>query len=354
MNSELREKIEKLIGADPRIEDGELAYKLRQALDETELPCMDKMQVKDIASLVADSMCRFDDEAPDDAAVNTGFESLDMVLGGLRPGEFVVVGGRPAMGKTLFLVNLARNIAGTFPVLFVTYDLSARLLTHRFLSSASEIPLGHIVRNDMDEHQKQRLADASDELTDLKLFISEDCPSSISALKALCREHIQENGVKIIIVDYLQMLSSLSKYHRGNREAEMSYICRELKKMAKENDVCFIVSSQLNRSVESRGGSKRPQLSDLRDSGAIEQDADKVLFIHRPEYYGFTVNECGIPTSGIAEIIVAKNRIGALDVVKLQHDDNFTKFTDHKEDTDNITQFTFSEERLLELGEKPF
>ena len=172
----------------------------------------------------------------------------------------------------------------------------------------------------------------------------------MSAFRAHCQQHIDAHGVKIIMVDYLQMMSA-SK-HRNSRELEISYVSRELKNIAKDLNVCLIATSQLSRAVESRGGaylSKHPQLSDLRESGAIEQDADKVIFIYRPAYYLITHDENGNDIESLTELILAKNRNGKLGTVKLQHDKNFTNYTTFKEFKN---EFTFSEERLNELRDE--
>ncbi|MCY7362253.1 MAG: DnaB-like helicase C-terminal domain-containing protein [Ignavibacteria bacterium] len=159
---------------------------------------------------------------------------------------------------------------------------------------------------------------------------------------------MEENGVKVIILDYLQMMG-LNKY-RNSRDLEVGYITRELKNIARDNNVCVIISSQLSRAVETRGGDKRPQLSDLAESGAIEQNADKVIFLYRSEYYGFDRDRDNIPVAGVAELIIAKNRIGRSGVVKLMRDLNFTTFKNFDERT---IEFEFSEIRLNEI-EHPF
>jgi replicative DNA helicase len=172
----------------------------------------------------------------------------------------------------------------------------------------------------------------------------------MSAFRAHCQQHIDAHGVKIIMVDYLQMMSA-SK-HRNSRELEISYVSRELKNIAKDLNVCLIATSQLSRAVESRGGayhSKHPQLSDLRESGAIEQDADKVIFVYRPAYYGITHDENGNDIQSLTELILAKNRNGKLGEVKLQHNENFTNYTAFKE---YKNEFTFSEKRLNELRDE--
>jgi replicative DNA helicase len=313
-----------------------------------------EVAVKNLASLVVENIRQLEEGTIANMAIETGFERLDKLTGGFRLGELVVLGGRPSMGKTQFLVNLAAHISRTLPVLYVSFDLPVSQLSIRFISAVSGIPAHNILLGDLDDTQKKTLATIGNHFTARQVLVSEDCYGSIETLKELCEKHTEENGVHVIVVDYLQMLSSHGKYRHFNRESEVSHICRELKNIAKENKVCIIASSQLNRSAELRGGSKCPQLSDLRESGAIEQAADKIMFIHRPDYYGIRVDEDNIPlVPGLVEIIVAKNRNGPTDTIRLRRDSGFTSFCDYDDDMTDLYQFPFSPERLLEL-EKPF
>jgi replicative DNA helicase len=248
------------------------------------------------------------------------------------------------MGKTQLLVNISLNISVSTPVLYFTFDLSEFLLTSRFISSLSGIAVNKILQHELTDEQKENLASIETKFANHKILVNDSCNNSISALKAHCQKQIQENGVKVIVVDYLQMMSS-NKY-RNSRELEISFITRELKNIAKDFNVCVIASSQLSRAVESRGGLKHPQLSDLRESGAIEQDADKVIFIYRPEYYGLECDEDGNSTAGVTELILAKNRNGSLGTVKLLRDANFTNYRDFDQ---YKNEFSFSQSRLDEL-----
>ena len=301
--------------------------------------------IKSIAALVADNIRQLDAEEHQSATIKSGFDYFDNRFGGFRKGEFVVVGGRPAMGKTQFLVNIALNIAKSFPTLFASLDMSEHALTNRFISSVSGVPAHNILHNDLNEAQKNRLYAIGNEFVDLRLFIYDSRNNNIETLKTMCQQQIQERGIQVVMVDYLQLITS--PHHKKYRELEVSHISRELKNMAKENNVCVIATSQLNRAVENRLH-KSPQLSDLRDSGAIEQDADKVIFIYRPEFYGY-VEDCeGNSLVNQAEIIVAKNRNGRLGSLFLLRDKDFTKFR-------NNEFFNFSSERLNELeGITPF
>jgi replicative DNA helicase len=302
---------------------------------------------KNITDLVAENIQQLKEETCQNDIIKSGFDDFDRLFGGFRLGELVIVGGRPAMGKTQFLVNLSLNISVTHPVLYVTLDMSDFLLTNRFIASVSKIPADLILQNKLNEEQKNMLFSIGNEFTKRQLLIL-DRGNTIASLKAHCQKQIQENGIRVFIVDYLQLMRS--NQHRSNRENEMSYISRELKNMAKEHNVCVIASSQLSRVLEYRTGliNKHQQLYDLRESGEIEQDADKVLFIHRPEYYGFTKDCDGNSLRNLVEIIVAKNRSGRLGDFCLLRDKNFTNFQNYE-----VKDELFPTGRLLELDEEP-
>jgi len=303
---------------------------------------------KTISLLVSENFKTIQSDVINTNIIKSGYRDLDSAIGGLLLGEFVVVGGRPSMGKTQFLVSLVLNVSITNPVLYFTFDLSESFLTNRFISALSGVAVSKIIQNNLNPFEKNQISSIEDLLSSRKIFINDSSSNSTSSIKSLCKKHIQEDGVKVIVVDFLQMMSS-SRY-RNNRELEIGYISRELKNIAKDNNVCVIATSQLNRSVETRGGNKRPQLSDLRDSGSIEQDADKVIFIHRPEYYGFMEDEDGNDLSGIVELIIAKNRNGKIDYVTVRRDSNFTRFIDIDK-TENY--FAISSSRLNEI-DNPF
>ncbi|MCO5233719.1 MAG: DnaB-like helicase C-terminal domain-containing protein [Chitinophagales bacterium] len=346
MNQGIKDKIENLIGRQD-LEERELLSHLKQIVYESELQNSVARESKSISDLVSENVNQLKSNSQNNNTIKSGFADFDKMFGGFGLGEFVVIGGRPAMGKTQLLVNLSLNISQTVPVLYFTFDLSELLLTSRFISSLSGIAVNKILQHELTEEQKKILSAKSKEIGKYKIFVNDSCNYSFSAMKAICQKHIQEDGVKVIIVDYIQMMSS-NKY-RNNRELEISYISRELKNIAKDFNVCVIATSQLSRAVESRGGSRHPQLSDLRDSGAIEQDADKVIFIYRPEYYGFESDEDGNNTEGLTEIILAKNRNGSLGSIKLLRDNNFTNFRSfdtYKND------FSFSQNRLDEITAK--
>jgi replicative DNA helicase len=343
MTAELQHKIENLIRRTTQADDRDVMFQLKQLFYETELQSFSEKEAKNITNLVAENIQQLDSEIYQKMIIKSGFDDFDRAFGGFRLGEFIVVGGRPSMGKTQFMINLSLNISITVPVLYVTLDESEFLLTNRFIATVSEIPAFKILRHRLNEGQKEKLSTIGDEFTKHQLFIHDSCNSSIAALKANCLKQIRENGVQVIFIDYLQRITSY-RYKVNSRELEINYICRELQNIAKEYNVCVVVSSQLSRGVETRAGARRPVLSDLRDSGAIEQDADMVLFIYRPEYYGIEEDEHG-DTAGKINIIVAKNRNGHLGEFILMKDENCTNFRNLREN------FEFLSDRLNELTE---
>ncbi len=343
MQIDIKSKIEGIIN-NQDFNEQEVLLKLKRLIFEADLESNLISKSKTIDELVAENLKHLQDNTEQRFTIKTGFTELDKMYGGLKQGELVVVGGRPGMGKTQLLVNVALNVSVDNPVLYFTLELSEFLLSARFVSSLTGIAVKNILQNELLDNEKESLATIETKFANHKIFINDSCNYSVLALKDYCKKHIEENGVKVIILDYLQLIS-YNKY-RNNRELEISFISRELKNIAKEFNVCVIVSSQLSRAVESRGGSRHPQLSDLRESGAIEQNADKVFFIYRPEYYGLSCDEDGNDTNCLVELIVAKNRNGVLGTVKLLRDKNFTNFSDCE---GFKKEFLFENNRLDEL-----
>ncbi len=263
--------------------------------------------------------------------VPSGFTELDRVTAGWQKSDLVIIAARPGMGKTAFTLSMARNAAVMFkkPVAFFSLEMSSVQLVNRLISSEAEITSEKIRKGQLADHEWEQLNARIKPLTEAPLYIDDTPALSIFELRAKCRRLVAEKGVSMIIIDYLQLMQAGSDSKSGNREQEISTISRSLKAIAKELSVPIIALSQLSRAVETRAGSsKRPQLSDLRESGAIEQDADMVLFIYRPEYYQLSEDENGQSTQGIAEVAVAKNRNGALKTVNLKFIGHLTKFTD--------------------------
>jgi replicative DNA helicase len=346
MGQEVKNKIEQII-SNQDADEKEILLQLKQLINEAELQNNLEKNSRSITELVSENILQLQSNTRESNIIKTGFTEFDRMFGGFSLGEFVVIGARPANGKTQLLINLSLNISTSSPVLYFTFDLSEFLLTSRFISSFTGIAVSKILENELEDYEKAKLASLKTEFAQHKILVNDCCKHSITALKAHCQKQIQENGVKVIIIDYLQMMSS-NKY-RNNREAEISYITSELKNIAKDFNVCVIVSSQLSRAIETRSGPMLPQLSDLRDSGSIEQNADKVIFINRPEYYGITNDENGKSTFGLIHLILAKNKIGGLGMVKLMRDPCFTNFQDFEEFKHD---FTYFKSRLSELTTK--
>ena len=267
--------------------------------------------------------------------VPTGFTDLDRLTSGWQRTDLIIIAARPAMGKTAFTLSLARNAAGAgtidrpFPVAFFSLEMSKIQLVQRLIAAEAEISVSDLRTGKLQEAEWTRVHRAVEILSDTPIFIDDSPALNIFDLRAKCRRLKMQHNIEMIIIDYLQLMSGGGDGSKGNgnREQEISAISRGLKGLAKELNVPVIALSQLSRAVESRGGNKKPQLSDLRESGAIEQDADIVSFIYRPEYYLITEDEEGNSTKGIGEIIVAKHRNGALDTIRLRFKDSFVKFT---------------------------
>ena len=261
--------------------------------------------------------------------VPSGFTDVDRITGGWQKSDLVILAARPGMGKTAFVLSMARNIAVDFniPLAIFSLEMSSIQLVTRLISSETQLSANKKKKGNLENYEWEQLNAKIGKLVDAPLFIDDTPALSIFELRAKCRRLKAQHDIQMIIIDYIQLMSTGGD-NKGNREQEISTISRSLKALAKELNVPVITLSQLNRSVETRGGSKRPLLSDLRESGAIEQDADLVLFIYRPEYYKIDQDEEGNSTQGLAELIIAKHRNGALADVKMTFIDRFAKFTD--------------------------
>ncbi|GAC1417625.1 MAG: replicative DNA helicase [Flavisolibacter sp.] len=274
----------------------------------------------------------------DITGVPSGYQSLDRITFGWQSTDLVILAARPSVGKTAFALNLARNAAlhptKPTPVAFFSLEMSAGQLVQRILSAESEIWLEKISRGKMEEHEmKQLYARGIQRLSQAPLFIDDTAALNIFELRAKCRRLKNANNIGLIIIDYLQLMSGTGENRNSNREQEISNISRSLKGLAKELQVPIIALSQLSREVEKRKeGNKMPQLSDLRESGAIEQDADMVMFLYRPEYYDITQDEMGDNNRGETHIRIAKHRNGTLETIKLRALLHIQKFV---EDTGN-------------------
>ena len=270
------------------------------------------------------------------SGIPSGFDKLDKLTSGWQPSDLVIVAARPGMGKTAFTLTMARNIAvnSNIPVAFFSLEMSSVQLITRLISSETGLSSEKLRTGKLEKHEWEQLNVKVKTLEKAPLFIDDTPSLSIFDLRAKARRLASQYGIKMIMIDYLQLMTGGGSNKNGNREQEISMISRNLKALAKELNLPVIALSQLSRAVETRGGSKRPLLSDLRESGAIEQDADIVSFIYRPEYYKIDEwdDEERSPTQGQGEFIVAKHRNGGLENIRL-------KFIGHLGKFDNLDDF---------------
>ena len=291
-----------------------------------------KRNYASMSDLLGDAMAQIEGAKNSTGGVSgvpTGFVKLDKITGGWQRSDMVIVAARPGMGKTAFVLSMARNIAVEHKKAVVVFSLemSSTQLVTRLLASEAGISSEKLRKGDLSDAEFAILHQHMAKLDKAPIFIDDTPALNIFELRAKCRRLKAQHNVELIVIDYLQLMSSGSDNRGGNREQEISQISRSIKSIAKELDVPIIALSQLSRAVETRGGDKRPQLSDLRESGAIEQDADLVCFLYRPEYYKIHEDHYG-STLGIGEVIVAKHRNGALDTVLLRFIPELAKFTD--------------------------
>ena len=297
----------------------------------------DSRKMDDIVRESIETLEKLRDKVDGLTGVPSGFTALDRMTSGWQPSDLVIIAARPAMGKTAFVLTCARNAAVQFkkPVVVFSLEMSSVQLVNRLISGETEIEQEKIRKGNLAEWEWQQLHSKIGTLTEAPLFIDDTPALNVFEFRAKCRRLKSQYDIQLIIVDYLQLMHGKGegKGGSGNREQEIGSISRALKSVAKELNVPVIALSQLSRAVESRpGASKRPMLSDLRESGSIEQDADMVLFLYRPEYYGLTEDEEGRSTVGIGEVIIAKHRNGETGTVPLRFVGKFVKFTDLEDD----------------------
>lgn len=271
------------------------------------------------------------------SGVPSGFTQVDKITSGWQKSDLIILAARPGMGKTAFVLSMAKNIAVDYkmPVAVFSLEMSSVQLITRLIVGETGIQSDKIRKGNLTDAEWKQLYTKVKDLENAPLYIDDTPALNIFDLRAKCRRLVSQHGVRLIIIDYLQLMTTREKGTSGNREQEISTISRSLKAIAKELNVPVIALSQLSRAVETRTGSKRPLLSDLRESGAIEQDADIVTFIYRPEYYKldhWDDNE-STPCAGQAEFIIAKHRNGALENVRLRFISDQAKFTNLENDS---------------------
>jgi len=294
--------------------------------------------------------------------VPSGFESLDKITGGWQKSDLIILAARPGTGKSAFVGSVARNASVDFqkPVGIFSLEMTSTQLVARLISAETELPADRLRKGELRDDEFHQLNAKIGKLVSAPMYIDDTPALSIFEFRAKARRMKSQHDVSLIIIDYLQLMVSGQENKGGSREQEVASISRSLKAIAKELDIPIIALSQLSRAVEQRGGAKRPQLSDLRESGAIEQDADLVIFIYRPDMAGITMDENNISTEGQAEIIIAKHRNGRTDSAHLMFISQFAKFiepssiaTEHDWNSDVKTIIRESKiNTFLEAGNK--
>ena len=298
------------------------------------------------------------------SGIASGFTNLDRVTSGWQKSDLIICAARPGMGKTALALTMARNIAINHdnPIGFFSLEMSSEQLVNRLIASEAELSASKLRKGDLADHEMVQLHEKIKQLSEAPIFIDDTPALTIFELRAKARRLVKNHSVKIIMIDYLQLMNAGG--NAGNREQEISTISRSLKGIAKELNIPVIALSQVNRGVESRTGvgSKRPMLSDLRESGAIEQDADIVTFIYRPEYYKIYEWDNGDDSRGQAELIIAKHRNGSLKNVRLKFIDEFAKFSDldyydegyFEDEAHNSSMISMSSRMNQEKSDDPF
>ncbi len=299
----------------------------------------DFTQIKSVVKEATEILQRAASNTTGLTGVPTGYTGLDEMTSGWQASDLVIIAGRPAMGKTAFALSLAKNIAvdNNMPVGFFSLEMSNVQLVNRLIANVCEIPGNKILNGQLDQLEWARLDKNIGRLENAPIYIDDTPGLSVFELRTKARRLVREHQVKVIMIDYLQLMNA-NGMHFGNRQEEVSTISRSLKGLAKELNIPILALSQLNRTVEKRDDnqSKRPQLSDLRESGAIEQDADMVLFVHRPEYYHLYEDEKGNNLRGMAQIIIAKHRKGATGDVLLNFRGEYTRFQNPEDSDANL------------------
>ncbi len=274
----------------------------------------------------------------DITGVPSGFAALDRLTAGWQKTDLIILAARPSVGKTAFALNLAMNAAMNtgkqFPVAVFSLEMGAGQIVKRMLSAVTDVSMESITRGKMAEHEFVQMSQRMSKLAQAKIYLDDQAALNIFELRAKARRLKQKHDIQLIIIDYLQLMQA-SVDKSGNREQEISKISRDLKALAKELEVPIIALSQLNRSVETRKESKVPQLSDLRESGAIEQDADLVMFLYRPEYHGINNDAMGETIEGETQIHIAKHRNGSTGMEKVRFIKEYQRFVDMEDNRFN-------------------
>ena len=296
----------------------------------------DYTDIKTLVGMSTKTMMKNSENKGDVSGISTGYYSLDHLTSGWQNSDLVIIAGRPAMGKTAFALSMAKNIAAdqNIPMAFFSLEMSGEQLSNRLISNVCEIEGRKILSGQLDRTEWERFDKRINNLIDAPLYIDDTPGLSIFELKTKAHRMVRERGVRLIMIDYLQLMNA-NGMRFNSRQEEVAKISQSLKELAKDLNIPILALSQLNRGVEGRDGAegKRPLLSDLRESGAIEQDADMVMFVHRPEYYHIYQGSNGEDYRGKAEIIIAKHRKGATDIALLNFRGEYTRFENPEDNT---------------------
>lgn len=311
-------------------EDGALVDELIGKAEQELFEVSDKIiktEYRSMSDLLTDTFDRMEELKNNKGALRglkTGFRDIDKMTAGLQKGDLVIVGARPAMGKTTFAQNLAYNIAGINKkgVLFFSMEMAANEIIERMLSDASGVNNWKIRTGNVSDEDYAKIGDAMAELSELPIYIDDTSSMTIMELRNKARRAMHDHEIGVVIVDYLQLIAGSDRY-AGNRVQEITEISRGLKILARELAIPVVALAQLSRNVTGRDN-PRPVLSDLRDSGSIEQDADLVMFLHRPDYY--KQNDDDYEETHITELIIAKHRHGAVGKIELYFHPELLRF----------------------------
>ena len=319
-----------------------------------------KRDVTQINPVIEQALERITKASQNDSSISgipSGFTALDKITSGWQKSDLVIIAARPAMGKTAFVLSMAKNIAVNYKkaVAMFSLEMSNVQLVERLMMNVCEIEGDRIKNGRLTKEEWSRIEHKIVDLQDAPIYVDDTPSLSIFELRSKARKLKREHNIELIIIDYLQLMNASGAYF-GSRQEEISIISRNLKALAKELDIPIIALSQLNRNVESRTGveGKTPQLSDLRESGAIEQDADMVCFIHRPEYYHlYTDSQTGKDLRGLGQIIIAKHRSGANGSIWLRFRSKFAKFQNENDSWDENELQTPYEEPVSDAPSSP-
>lgn len=291
------------------------------------------VEVNIIANLMSDTIKKLDKRRSNQdilIGIPSGFIALDRITSGWQNAELIVIGASTAMGKTSFAVSTMRNAAveWNIPVVMFSLEMSATQLMLRLLSVEAEIDNNKLKKGKFENDEWIQLQQKIKTLSAAPIYIDDTPALSILEMQEKCQKLKVQFDIGLVIIDNLQLMTAVNNGEKRTRDQEIASITRAMKDLSKEINVPVIALSQLNRDADTRGEDKKPKLSDLRDSGSIEQNADMVMFLYRPEYYKIMQDEQGNSTEGVCEVIIAKNRSGGVDTVKLKFIGKYTKFTD--------------------------